>query len=184
MVFVFTDKGFCILGDRCPFDHGKDPVVVDDLNFPGMIGMPLPGRTAASADLFSSLLPNSASNLLPIQPLLPSSIGLSMNTGVTLVPGQPRPVPSPVELPPRVPIYQSQTQPPLPDVPPPPKPDPPRPGILDLYFLCLFVLTSLRLLPVKVNHKINPSKLYFPNTPILIPVTDSIEGMPCVEDSR
>ena len=27
-------------GDMCPFDHGSDPVVVEDVNLPGMLPFP------------------------------------------------------------------------------------------------------------------------------------------------
>lgn len=33
-------------GDMCPFDHGSDPVVVEDVNLPGMLPFqppPIPG---------------------------------------------------------------------------------------------------------------------------------------------
>ncbi|KAM4860028.1 RNA-binding protein 26 isoform 7-T11 [Thomomys bottae] len=34
------EKGFCMRGDMCPFDHGSDPVVVEDVNLPGMLPFP------------------------------------------------------------------------------------------------------------------------------------------------
>lgn len=33
-------KGFCVRGDLCPFDHGNDPLVVDDVNLPNMLPFP------------------------------------------------------------------------------------------------------------------------------------------------
>uniref|UniRef100_A0A4W4F558 RNA binding motif protein 26 n=1 Tax=Electrophorus electricus TaxID=8005 RepID=A0A4W4F558_ELEEL len=33
----YDEKGFCMRGDLCPFDHGSDPVVVEDVNLPGML---------------------------------------------------------------------------------------------------------------------------------------------------
>lgn len=27
---VISEKGFCMRGDKCPYDHGLDPVVVED----------------------------------------------------------------------------------------------------------------------------------------------------------
>ncbi|PIO30370.1 hypothetical protein AB205_0117730 [Aquarana catesbeiana] len=33
-------KGFCMRGDMCPFDHGSDPVVVEDVNLPGILPFP------------------------------------------------------------------------------------------------------------------------------------------------
>lgn len=40
--FSFTEKGFCVRGDLCAFDHGNDPLVVDDVNLPGIIPYPPP----------------------------------------------------------------------------------------------------------------------------------------------
>ena len=31
------EKGFCMRGDMCPFDHGSDPVVVEDVNLPNIL---------------------------------------------------------------------------------------------------------------------------------------------------
>lgn len=42
----FPEKGFCMRGDMCPFDHGSDPVVVEDVNLPNMLPFqppPMPG---------------------------------------------------------------------------------------------------------------------------------------------
>lgn len=36
----YDEKGFCMRGDMCPFDHGSDPVVVEDVNLPGMLPFP------------------------------------------------------------------------------------------------------------------------------------------------
>uniref|UniRef100_A0A8C6SJZ2 RNA binding motif protein 26 n=1 Tax=Neogobius melanostomus TaxID=47308 RepID=A0A8C6SJZ2_9GOBI len=33
----YDEKGFCMRGDMCPFDHGSDPVVVEDVNLPTML---------------------------------------------------------------------------------------------------------------------------------------------------
>ncbi|KAJ3589813.1 hypothetical protein NHX12_010654 [Muraenolepis orangiensis] len=38
----YDEKGFCVRGDLCPFDHGNDPLVVDDVTLPGMIPFPPP----------------------------------------------------------------------------------------------------------------------------------------------
>ncbi|XP_061618641.1 RNA-binding protein 26 isoform X3 [Phyllopteryx taeniolatus] len=40
------EKGFCMRGDMCPFDHGSDPVVVEDVGLPNMLPFqppPIPG---------------------------------------------------------------------------------------------------------------------------------------------
>ncbi|KAF7212295.1 RNA-binding protein 26 [Nothobranchius furzeri] len=42
----YDEKGFCMRGDMCPFDHGSDPVVVEEVNLPGMLPFqppPIPG---------------------------------------------------------------------------------------------------------------------------------------------
>lgn len=36
----YDEKGFCMRGELCPFDHGNDPVVVQDVLPPGMLGFP------------------------------------------------------------------------------------------------------------------------------------------------
>ncbi|XP_075446995.1 RNA-binding protein 26 isoform X2 [Ascaphus truei] len=38
----YDEKGFCMRGDMCPFDHGSDPVVVEDVNLPGILPFPAP----------------------------------------------------------------------------------------------------------------------------------------------
>lgn len=38
----YDEKGFCVRGDLCLFDHGNDPLVVDDVNLPSMIPFPPP----------------------------------------------------------------------------------------------------------------------------------------------
>ncbi|PWA22775.1 hypothetical protein CCH79_00002429, partial [Gambusia affinis] len=38
----YDEKGFCVLGDLCPFDHGSDPLIVDDVTLPKMIPFPPP----------------------------------------------------------------------------------------------------------------------------------------------
>ncbi|XP_067116579.1 RNA-binding protein 26 isoform X1 [Osmerus mordax] len=38
----YDEKGFCMRGDMCPFDHGSDPVVVEDVNLPNMLPFPGP----------------------------------------------------------------------------------------------------------------------------------------------
>uniref|UniRef100_A0A3Q1GNA2 RNA binding motif protein 26 n=1 Tax=Acanthochromis polyacanthus TaxID=80966 RepID=A0A3Q1GNA2_9TELE len=42
----YDEKGFCMRGDMCPFDHGSDPVVVEDVNLPSILPFqppPIPG---------------------------------------------------------------------------------------------------------------------------------------------
>ncbi|XP_064609964.1 RNA-binding protein 26-like isoform X2 [Liolophura sinensis] len=33
----YDEKGFCMRGDLCPFDHGLDPVIVEDINIPPVL---------------------------------------------------------------------------------------------------------------------------------------------------
>ncbi|KAG7321166.1 hypothetical protein KOW79_015581 [Hemibagrus wyckioides] len=43
----YDEKGFCVRGDLCPFDHGNDPLIVDDVALPTMIPFPPPGMPPA-----------------------------------------------------------------------------------------------------------------------------------------
>ncbi|NP_001089821.1 uncharacterized protein LOC734886 [Xenopus laevis] len=36
----YDEKGFCMRGEMCPFDHGSDPVVVEDVNLSGILPFP------------------------------------------------------------------------------------------------------------------------------------------------
>ncbi|XP_018111656.1 RNA-binding protein 27 isoform X1 [Xenopus laevis] len=38
----YDERGFCVLGDLCQFDHGNDPLVVDEVSLPTMIPFPPP----------------------------------------------------------------------------------------------------------------------------------------------
>ncbi|XP_061754649.1 RNA-binding protein 27 isoform X1 [Nerophis ophidion] len=38
----YDEKGFCVRGDLCPFDHGNDPLIVDDVSLPNIIPFPPP----------------------------------------------------------------------------------------------------------------------------------------------
>lgn len=38
----FKEKGFCMRGDLCPYDHGTDPVILEDVNVPIYNGGPTP----------------------------------------------------------------------------------------------------------------------------------------------
>ncbi|KAF7697440.1 hypothetical protein HF521_005858 [Silurus meridionalis] len=44
----YDEKGFCVRGDLCPFDHGNDPLIVDDVALPTMIPFPPPGMPPPS----------------------------------------------------------------------------------------------------------------------------------------
>lgn len=36
----FDEKGYCVRGETCPWDHGVNPVVLEGINNPTLIGMP------------------------------------------------------------------------------------------------------------------------------------------------
>uniref|UniRef100_A0A674N737 RNA binding motif protein 26 n=1 Tax=Takifugu rubripes TaxID=31033 RepID=A0A674N737_TAKRU len=38
----YDEKGLCMRGDMCPFDHGSDPVVVEDVNLPNIMSFQPP----------------------------------------------------------------------------------------------------------------------------------------------
>ncbi|XP_064017764.1 RNA-binding protein 27 isoform X3 [Pogoniulus pusillus] len=38
----YDERGFCVFGDLCQFDHGSDPLVVDEVSLPSMIPFPPP----------------------------------------------------------------------------------------------------------------------------------------------
>lgn len=38
----YDEKGFCVRGDHCLYDHGSDPLIVDDVNLPNIIPFPPP----------------------------------------------------------------------------------------------------------------------------------------------
>ena len=40
----FAEKGFCMKGDMCPYDHGVDPVVVDDISLGDVLHFQGPGK--------------------------------------------------------------------------------------------------------------------------------------------
>lgn len=94
----YDEKGFCMRGDMCPFDHGSDPVVVEDVILPNMLPFqppPIPGVDA------------------PPPPGLPPPPTLINPPPVNLRP----PVPPPVTLPPSLPPVAGPP-PPLPPLQP------------------------------------------------------------------
>uniref|UniRef100_A0A8C5UAR3 RNA-binding protein 27 n=1 Tax=Malurus cyaneus samueli TaxID=2593467 RepID=A0A8C5UAR3_9PASS len=87
----YDERGYCVLGDLCQFDHGNDPLVVDEVSLPSMIPFPPPPPG----------LPPPPGMLLPP---LPGPV-----RGLRLPVPQPHPQPPPpVVLPvPRPPLTQS-----------------------------------------------------------------------------
>ncbi|XP_062904571.1 RNA-binding protein 26 isoform X1 [Mobula hypostoma] len=95
----YDEKGFCMRGDMCPFDHGSDPVVVEDVNLPGML--PFPSQPPAVEG--------------PNPPALPPPPPILTPPPVNLRP----PVPPPGPLPPSLPPVAVGPPPPLPPLQPP-----------------------------------------------------------------
>lgn len=48
----FDEKGYCVRGETCPWDHGINPVVFEDINNTGLIGMSLPEYNPDAPDLW------------------------------------------------------------------------------------------------------------------------------------
>ncbi|XP_030911094.1 RNA-binding protein 27 [Geospiza fortis] len=46
----YDERGYCVLGDLCQFDHGNDPLVVDEVSFP----MPVPRPPLTQSSLINS----------------------------------------------------------------------------------------------------------------------------------
>ncbi|KAG8586273.1 hypothetical protein GDO81_005322 [Engystomops pustulosus] len=80
----YDEKGFCMRGDLCPFDHGSDPVVVEDVNLPGIL--PFPAQPPVVEG--------------PPPPGLPPPPSLLAPPPVNLRPPVPPPGPLPPSLPP------------------------------------------------------------------------------------
>ncbi|XP_034436674.1 RNA-binding protein 26 isoform X1 [Hippoglossus hippoglossus] len=94
----YDEKGFCMRGDMCPFDHGSDPVVVEDVNLPNMLPFQPPPITGVDG---------------PPPPGLPPPPPLMNPPPVNLRP----PVPPPGALPPSLPPVAGPP-PPLPPLQP------------------------------------------------------------------
>ncbi|KFO93672.1 RNA-binding protein 27, partial [Buceros rhinoceros silvestris] len=87
----YDERGFCVFGDLCPFDHGNDPLVVDEVSLPSMIPFPPPPPG----------LPPPPGMLLPPLP------GPARNLRLPVPQAHPQ-APPPVVLPvPRPPLTQS-----------------------------------------------------------------------------
>ncbi|KFZ55585.1 RNA-binding protein 27, partial [Antrostomus carolinensis] len=65
----YDERGFCVLGDLCQFDHGNDPLVVDEVSLPSMIPFPPPppGLPPPPPGILLPPLPGPARNMrLPV----------------------------------------------------------------------------------------------------------------------
>uniref|UniRef100_UPI00358FFD55 RNA-binding protein 26-like isoform X2 n=1 Tax=Myxine glutinosa TaxID=7769 RepID=UPI00358FFD55 len=125
----YDEKGFCMRGDMCPFDHGTDPLVVDDVNLPSMIPFPPP------AGPLLERAPQPAPPGMPPPPLIPphSLLGpmpplrhpsLIPPPGMTPTSGPTQHPSSRVETPSSVENSMASRIPPAIHIPPPPLPQP------------------------------------------------------------
>uniref|UniRef100_A0A7M4G329 RNA-binding protein 26 n=1 Tax=Crocodylus porosus TaxID=8502 RepID=A0A7M4G329_CROPO len=94
----YDEKGFCMRGDMCPFDHGSDPVVVEDVNLPGIL--PFPAQPPVVEG--------------PPPPGLPPPPPILSPPPVNLRPPVPPPGPLPPSLPPVTVSFMVLTGPPPP----------------------------------------------------------------------
>uniref|UniRef100_A0A670KHW6 RNA-binding protein 26 n=1 Tax=Podarcis muralis TaxID=64176 RepID=A0A670KHW6_PODMU len=90
----YDEKGFCMRGDMCPFDHGSDPVVVEDVNLPGLPPPP-PILTPPPVNLRPPVpppgplppsLPPVTGPPPPLPPLQPSGMDAPPNSATSSVP--------------------------------------------------------------------------------------------------
>ncbi|XP_023390690.1 RNA-binding protein 27 isoform X3 [Pteropus medius] len=89
----YDERGFCVLGDLCQFDHGNDPLVVDEVALPSMIPFPPP--------------PPGLPPPPPPGMLMPPMPGPGHNMRLPVPQGHGQPPPSVVLPIPRPPITQS-----------------------------------------------------------------------------
>ncbi|XP_069002153.1 RNA-binding protein 27 isoform X1 [Embiotoca jacksoni] len=124
----YDEKGFCVRGDLCPFDHGNDPLIVDDVNLPNMIpfppppvmppaGMPMPPITEPPPPLRMPSMPPYGQppppGVFPMtRPPLIATSGIDTPNHQSAITSSPPIGPPGVGLPPTLP-------------PPPPPPPPP-----------------------------------------------------------
>ncbi|XP_022531936.2 RNA-binding protein 27 [Astyanax mexicanus] len=117
----YDEKGFCVRGDLCPFDHGNDPLIVDDVALPTMIPFPPPGMPPVRMPLRPMTEPP------PGMPMPMPPHGQLPPPGLYPMPGPPLIPASGLEAPPHA---RTRTASPLapPGVGPPPRPPPPPPS--------------------------------------------------------
>ncbi|XP_026051406.1 RNA-binding protein 27-like isoform X1 [Carassius auratus] len=118
----YDEKGFCIRGDLCPFDHGNDPLIVDDVTLPSMIPFPPPpGLPRMPMPPMTEPPPR-----MPM-PLRPPH-GQPPPPGIYPMPGPPL-IPAPgIDTPPHSRTSRTSSPLALPGVGPPPPPPPPPPS--------------------------------------------------------
>lgn len=77
----FDEKGYCMRGETCPWDHGVDPVVLEDINNPSLLGLSNVSSVGLRAPLHSEYNPD-APDLWNRNPRFgpgPNSGGFGMN---------------------------------------------------------------------------------------------------------
>ena len=70
-VFNFLEKGFCMKGDLCPYDHGTDAVILDDVSLTTAV-------TQSGAPKTDTILPTLTSTVVPPQHLVPPALPLRL----------------------------------------------------------------------------------------------------------
>ncbi|XP_029439520.1 RNA-binding protein 27 [Rhinatrema bivittatum] len=81
----YDEMGYCVLGDLCQFDHGNDPLVVDEVSLPSIIPFPPPPGLPPPGILMPPL-PGPAHNMrMPV----PRAHGQTQPPGVLPVPRMP-----------------------------------------------------------------------------------------------
>ncbi|KAF3841075.1 hypothetical protein F7725_006937, partial [Dissostichus mawsoni] len=109
----YDEKGFCVRGDLCLFDHGNDPLIVDDVNLPNIIPFPPPPVMPPPDACDATLRPAATTGVFPMTgPPLIATSGIETPNHPTAITASPPIGPPGVGLPP--------TPPPPPPPPPPP----------------------------------------------------------------
>jgi len=107
VLVAFSEKGFCMRGDLCQFDHGTDPVVLEDVGLSHVLSYgPGPGPNGAAPTAMAGV---------PVLGKAPA--GVAVSGGAAALPGLGPPMAA--EMAPSAP--QAQVPPPtLPMMGPPP----------------------------------------------------------------
>lgn len=148
----YDERGYCMRGDYCPFDHGNDPLIVEDVSVLGFgLSGPPPPPPPNSALPPQPPLPQGVPSLAQLQQVLPPIVGSQEPLPPAEpynpeAPGMERPMrvgpppfwgPPPVFHPPRAPhreLIGVPTVGPPPtqaDLSQPPPPPPPGHGVMD-----------------------------------------------------
>ncbi|KAM4544545.1 RNA-binding protein 27 isoform 2-T2 [Odontesthes bonariensis] len=126
----YDEKGFCVRGDLCPFDHGNDPLIVDDVSLPNIIpfppppvmppaGLPMPPITEPPPPLRMPSMPPYGQppppGVFPMRPPMMANSRIDTPNHQPAIPSSPSLGPPGVGMPPTLP-------PPHHSHPPPPQP--------------------------------------------------------------